>query len=71
MVFVVPTTGARPSEESIIAWARAEMANYKVPRRVAFVDSLPRNAVGKVVKDDLRAVAAASAAGDARSGTGN
>ncbi|MFD7661876.1 FadD3 family acyl-CoA ligase [Streptomyces sp. NPDC059788] len=40
--------------EELIAWARREMANYKVPREVAFVAALPRNASGKVVKGDLR-----------------
>jgi acyl-CoA synthetase (AMP-forming)/AMP-acid ligase II len=61
MAFVVPRSGAVLTEESIIGWARDEIANYKVPRRVAFVDALPMNAVGKVVKDDLRRQAAASA----------
>ncbi|MEU7152907.1 FadD3 family acyl-CoA ligase [Streptomyces sp. NPDC045456] len=38
----------------LIAWARREMANYKVPREVTFVTALPRNASGKVVKGELR-----------------
>ncbi len=58
MAFVVPRSGSEPTEESIISWARTEMANYKVPRRVAFVEALPMNAVGKVVKDELRRQAA-------------
>jgi fatty-acyl-CoA synthase len=33
------------------------MANFKVPRRVAFVDALPRNASGKVTKNALREAA--------------
>jgi acyl-CoA synthetase (AMP-forming)/AMP-acid ligase II len=62
MAFVVPGPGASSAEhplteEAVIAWARDEMANFKVPRRVAFVDALPLNAMGKVVKDDLRALA--------------
>jgi HIP---CoA ligase len=61
MAFVVPRSGAAPTEEAIISWARQEMANYKVPRRVAFLEALPMNAVGKVVKDDLRRQAAAAA----------
>jgi acyl-CoA synthetase (AMP-forming)/AMP-acid ligase II len=55
MAFIVPAGGTFPTEESIIAWSRTEMANYKVPRRVAFVEALPLNAVGKVLKDELRA----------------
>ncbi|MFL6053892.1 MAG: AMP-binding enzyme [Actinoallomurus sp.] len=39
----------------MIAWAREHMANYKVPRRVMLVDSLPANANGKVDKQALRA----------------
>jgi HIP---CoA ligase len=61
MAFVVARSGAAPTEEAIISWARNEMANYKVPRRVAFLDALPMNAVGKVVKDELRTQAAAPA----------
>ena len=57
MAFVVRAPGASPSEDELVAWARDEMANFKVPRRVAFVDALPLNASGKVVKDDLRALA--------------
>lgn len=37
-----------PSAEDIIAWSRDHMAAYKVPRRVAFVDALPRSGTGKV-----------------------
>jgi acyl-CoA synthetase (AMP-forming)/AMP-acid ligase II len=56
--FVVARPGASPTADDIIAWSREEMANYKVPRRVTFVDALPFNATGKVVKDDLRKRAA-------------
>ncbi len=58
--FVVPTPergGAEGDEEfenALIAWARQAMANYKVPRRVVVVDSLPLNASGKVLKRELR-----------------
>ena len=40
--------------ESVIEAARAGLANFKVPKRVYFVDSLPRNAMGKVQKAALR-----------------
>jgi HIP---CoA ligase len=40
--------------EEIVDWAKGEMANYKVPRRVHVVDSLPVNAAGKVLKFELR-----------------
>jgi HIP---CoA ligase len=59
MAFVVPRSGAAPSPDDIVAWARDRMANYKAPRRVELVDALPINATGKVVKDELRAWAGA------------
>ena len=40
--------------ESVIAYARGAMANYKVPRTVEIVDVLPTNASGKVLKRELR-----------------
>ena len=54
MAFVVPAPGATPSAESLVAWCRSNMANYKVPRHVALVDALPTNAMGKVTKFVLR-----------------
>ncbi|MFF5183884.1 FadD3 family acyl-CoA ligase [Streptomyces sp. NPDC000345] len=52
--YVVRRPGAVLTGDDLIAWARREMANYKVPRSVAFVTELPRNASGKVVKGELR-----------------
>ena len=57
--FVVRSPDAVISAEDIIAWCRNEMANYKVPRSVIFLDALPLNATGKVAKIELRAMAAA------------
>jgi acyl-CoA synthetase (AMP-forming)/AMP-acid ligase II len=52
--FVVGSPGSELSEEDIIAWCGQEMANYKVPRSVVLLDSLPLNATGKVDKMLLR-----------------
>ncbi|MDE1684654.1 FadD3 family acyl-CoA ligase [Streptomyces neyagawaensis] len=52
--FVVRRPGSLVTADDLIAWARREMANYKVPRTVDFVGELPRNAGGKVVKGELR-----------------
>lgn len=41
------------SEDELITWSRQRMAGYKVPRSVRFLDSLPLNATGKVMKDQL------------------
>jgi acyl-CoA synthetase (AMP-forming)/AMP-acid ligase II len=53
--FVVLAPGAVSDAANIIEWARGRMANFKVPRRIDFLDELPINATGKVVKDELRA----------------
>ena len=58
MAFVVPKPGSALTAESIIAWCREQMANYKVPRSVRLVDALPMNATGKVTKFALREQAA-------------
>ncbi|MEO3787472.1 FadD3 family acyl-CoA ligase [Actinocorallia sp. B10E7] len=50
--FVVPR--APVSEEGLIAWSRERMAGYKVPRSVVFLEELPLNATGKVMKDLLQ-----------------
>ncbi len=63
MAFVVPTTGSRPDEGGIVAWAREHMANYKAPRYVEFVDALPMNASNKVLKTELRSRAEARLGG--------
>ena len=42
--------------DELIEWCREHLANFKVPRRVHFVDSLPVNASGKVTKFELRAL---------------
>jgi acyl-CoA synthetase (AMP-forming)/AMP-acid ligase II len=42
------------SAEELIGWCRERMAGFKVPRSVQFLDALPLNATGKVVKDLLR-----------------
>jgi acyl-CoA synthetase (AMP-forming)/AMP-acid ligase II len=54
VAFVVPTPGATINEADVIAHCRAVLARFKVPRAIHAVDTLPRNAVGKVTKDDLR-----------------
>ena len=52
--FVVLRPGSQADETGVISWARANMANYKVPRRVQFVADLPRNAAGKILRTALR-----------------
>jgi acyl-CoA synthetase (AMP-forming)/AMP-acid ligase II len=59
MAYVVPAPGRSLDPDAIIGWARERLANYKVPRYVVAVAELPTNAAGKVVKEELRARAAA------------
>lgn len=54
MAFVAPVPGAAPRAEDIAAWCKERMANYKAPRFVRIVESLPVNASGKVQKFVLR-----------------
>jgi acyl-CoA synthetase (AMP-forming)/AMP-acid ligase II len=43
-----------PDSDAVVAWCRERLAGYKVPKSVVWVDELPRNAYGKVLKRDLR-----------------
>lgn len=52
--YLVTRPGAQLDEQSVIAYTREHLANFKAPRSVRFVDALPRNAGGKVVKPQLR-----------------
>ena len=51
--FVV-RAGERPSEEALLEFAARGLAAFKRPRLIHFVDSLPRNALGKVLRGELR-----------------
>ena len=52
--YVVLRSGATATEAELVDFCRSRLANYKVPRSVVLVGSLPRNASGKVVKAVLR-----------------
>jgi fatty-acyl-CoA synthase len=52
--FVVPEAGVSLSEADLSAHVKANLASYKTPREVEFLDELPRNATGKVLKRELR-----------------
>ncbi|MEO1284663.1 MAG: long-chain-fatty-acid--CoA ligase, partial [Pseudomonadota bacterium] len=53
-VFVVKTADANVSEEDIIAYCRKELAAYKMPQRITFLDELPKSNVGKILRRELR-----------------
>ncbi|GGQ62988.1 long-chain-fatty-acid--CoA ligase [Couchioplanes azureus] len=51
--YVIRKEGATVTEEELVAWSKEQMASYKYPRVVAFVDSLPMTATGKLLKRAL------------------
>jgi acyl-CoA synthetase (AMP-forming)/AMP-acid ligase II len=54
MAFVVAVTGQTVDLDQLRAWARDNMANFKVPRYYEVVEALPLNPAGKVLKYQLR-----------------
>jgi long-chain acyl-CoA synthetase len=53
MAVVEPSAGATPDEEALRAHCLEQLAKYKVPERIAVVDAIPRNAMGKVQRPAL------------------
>lgn len=54
VAFVVLRPGATASVEDLVEHCRAQLARFKVPKDIAFLDALPRNPSGKVLKRELR-----------------
>jgi acyl-CoA synthetase (AMP-forming)/AMP-acid ligase II len=55
--FVVPRAdGVAPNDAELVEWCRERLAHFKVPERWIFVDCLPRNAAGKLVRRSLEPV---------------
>jgi fatty-acyl-CoA synthase len=48
--YLVPASGASVDVETVQAYVRANLARYKVPRDVIFIDAMPRNPAGKIIK---------------------
>lgn len=55
VAFVVPAANSGVGPDTVLAWAKRNIASYKVPRQVHVVGALPLNANGKVMKDVLKA----------------
>jgi len=55
--FVVLTNGAEATERELLAFCDQRLAPHQVPASVTFVDRLPRSSVGKLIRDQLRALA--------------
>ena len=60
--FVVTRPDTGVTSEEIVDLCRTKLAAYKVPKQLAFVDALPRNAAGKLIKRELKTLAACPAA---------
>ena len=54
MAFVVLQDDETASEEELIEFCKGRIARYKIPRKVVFIDELPKSAIGKVLHRDLR-----------------
>ncbi|MFE3027762.1 class I adenylate-forming enzyme family protein, partial [Nocardia tengchongensis] len=55
LAFVVPVAGAAVAEQDLLRHLVTALASYKRPHRVVFLDRIPRNPAGKILKNDLRA----------------
>ncbi len=53
-LFVVKTAGSTITKEDVIAFCRENLTGYKVPRQVEFIDAVPKSAVGKLLRRELR-----------------
>jgi long-chain acyl-CoA synthetase len=51
---IVPRPGSAPDPAEIIAWARSRIAGFKTPKSIDFIEVLPRNASGKILRRQLR-----------------
>jgi acyl-CoA synthetase (AMP-forming)/AMP-acid ligase II len=51
---VVVAPGAQATEQELLAWCREHLAAHQVPAFVTFVDRLPRNSVGKLIRAELQ-----------------
>jgi long-chain acyl-CoA synthetase len=54
VAFVALKEGSTTDEQELLAFAKQRLAGYKLPKEVRLVEELPRNAVGKVAKPELR-----------------
>jgi long-chain acyl-CoA synthetase len=54
VVAVVVAGGKRPSPEELTEFSRKQLAGFKLPKQFVYVDALPRNAAGKILKRELR-----------------
>ena len=54
MAFIEPKDGARPTTRELMLFLRQHLANFKLPSRWAFINEVPRNPSGKILRRELR-----------------
>jgi len=54
MAFIGLKPGASMEYADLKAWCDGKMSSYKIPKAIQIIDALPRNAMGKVTKPDLK-----------------
>ena len=54
LAFVVAKAGQEANAEEIMAFCQEKLARFKCPKQVRFVESLPKNPIGKILKKELR-----------------
>tara|TARA_B100000315_G_scaffold241439_1_gene262319 strand:- start:169 stop:1716 length:1548 start_codon:yes stop_codon:yes gene_type:complete len=54
MAVIVSLPDTNPTSEGIIAHCREMIGGYKIPRQIEFVEAMPKNAMGKILKNELR-----------------
>lgn len=62
--FVVVREGETLTEEEVVSYCREKLAPYKVPRVVEFMDELPKSAIGKVLRRELKTMELTKKSGD-------
>jgi acyl-coenzyme A synthetase/AMP-(fatty) acid ligase len=54
LAVIVPAPGRTLTAETLIAHCRGRIGGYKIPREIRFVQELPKSAMGKILKTELR-----------------
>ena len=52
--YVVLNPGSKLADDEVIAYCKEKLASFKKPKFVDFIDSLPKNTMGKILKEELR-----------------
>jgi long-chain acyl-CoA synthetase len=54
--YIVVKPGEKATAEEVIQYCREKLAAYKVPRMVEFIDALPKSAIGKILRKEVKAM---------------